>query len=65
MQVWLLEEGMATYSSTPAWKGQRSLASYSLWGHKRVGHNLATKQKQQQGLCFCGRQFYLVGVCFL
>ena len=39
---------MATYSSTPAWKGQRSLASYSLWGHKRVGHNLATKQWQQR-----------------
>ena len=24
--------------------GQRSLAAYSLWGHKRVAHNLATKQ---------------------
>ena len=23
--------------------GQRSLASYTLWGHKRVGHFLATK----------------------
>ena len=25
--------------------GQRSLASQSPWGHKRVGHNLATKQQ--------------------
>ena len=23
--------------------GQRSLAGYSPWGHKRVGHDLATK----------------------
>ena len=23
--------------------GQRSLENYSPWGHKRVGHNLATK----------------------
>ena len=27
--------------------GQRSLGSYSPWGHTRVGHNLATKQQQQ------------------
>ena len=27
--------------------GQRNLAGYSPWGHKRVGHNLATKQQQQ------------------
>ena len=26
--------------------GQRSLAGYSLWGHKRVRHNLATKPRQ-------------------
>ena len=25
---------------------QRSLVDYSLWGHQRVGHNLATKQHQ-------------------
>ena len=43
-----LEEEMATYSSIPAWEihGQRSLAGYSLWGHRRVGHDLATKQQQ-------------------
>ena len=28
--------------------GQRILADYSPWGHKRVGHNLATKQQQQK-----------------
>ena len=27
--------------------GQRSLTHYSPWGHKRVGHDLATKQRQQ------------------
>ena len=27
--------------------GQRSLAGYSPWGHKRVGYNLATKYTQQ------------------
>ena len=26
--------------------GQRSLAGYSPWGHKKVGHDLATKQQQ-------------------
>ena len=26
--------------------GQRSLASYSPWDHKRAGHNLVTKQQQ-------------------
>ena len=27
--------------------GQRSLAGYSPWGHKRVRHNLVTKQPQK------------------
>ena len=27
--------------------GQRSLEGYSPWGHKSVGHDLATKQQQQ------------------
>ena len=30
--------------------GQRSLVGYSPWGHRKVGHNSATKQQQQQ-LC--------------
>ena len=44
-----LEKGMATHSSILAGKShpQRSLAGYSPWIHKRVGHNLATKQQQQ------------------
>ena len=39
-----LEKGMATHPSILAWKfqGQRSLAGYSPWGSKRVGHNRAT-----------------------
>ena len=38
---------MATHSSILAWKshGQRSLAGYSPWGHKRVRHNLVTEQQ--------------------
>ena len=36
------------YSCLENPQGQRSLASYSLWGHKRVGHSLATKQWQQR-----------------
>ena len=28
--------------------GQRSLAGYSPWGHKRVRHDIATKQQQQK-----------------
>ena len=28
--------------------GQRSLMCYSSWGRRRFGHNLATKQQQQE-----------------
>ena len=41
---------MATHSSILGWgiPWQKSLEGYSLWGgHKRAGHNLATKQQQQ------------------
>ena len=43
-----LEKEMASHSSILAWEihGQRSLAGYSPWGHKRVGHKLVTKQQQ-------------------
>ena len=27
--------------------GQRSLVGYSPWAHKRIGHELATQQQQQ------------------
>ena len=41
-----LEKEMATQSSILHGKscGQRSLVGYSPWGHKRVGHDLVTKQ---------------------
>ena len=56
MQIWSLgqeyplEEEMATHSSILAWKShaQRSLASYSPWGHNRVEHKLVTKQLHQK-----------------
>ena len=35
------------YSCLEKSNGQRSLAGYSLWSHKRVMHDLATKQRQQ------------------
>ncbi|MCG5651159.1 hypothetical protein L0P53_14600, partial [Holdemanella sp. DFI.5.21] len=48
-----LEKEMATQSSILAWEipwteelGQRSLAGYRPWDHKRMGHDLATKQQQ-------------------
>ena len=43
-----VEEEMATHSSILAWKshGHRSLAGYSLRGHKRARHNLVTKEQQ-------------------
>ena len=48
-----LEKEMATQSSILAWEipwteepGQRSLVGYSPWGHKRVIHDLVTKQQQ-------------------
>ena len=42
-----LEKKTATPSSILVRKllGQRSLAGYNPWGHKRVGHDLATKQQ--------------------
>ena len=43
-----LEKEMATHSSILAWElhGQRSLEGYSPQGHKRVRHDLVTKQRQ-------------------
>ena len=41
-----LKKEMATHSSILTWEiqGQRSVAGYSPWGCKRVGHDLETKQ---------------------
>ena len=46
---------MATQSSILAWEvpGERSLVGYSLWGHKRVGHDLTTKQQPPTQLPEC------------
>ena len=47
-----LEKEMATTSVVLPGKshGQRSLMGYSSWGPKRVRHDLATKQQQQQDI---------------
>ena len=44
-----LEEGMATHSSILAWRipWTEEPGRLQPWGHKRVGHHLATKQQQQ------------------
>ena len=41
------EKEMATQARILAWgiPRQRSLVGYSPWGHKRVGHSLASKQQ--------------------
>ena len=41
---------MATHCSILAWEisWTEELVEYSLWGHKRVGCNLATKQQHQR-----------------
>ena len=43
-----LEKEMATHPVFLPEKsyGQKNLAGYSPWGHKRFGHNLVTKQQQ-------------------
>ena len=54
-----LEKEMTTHSVFLPEKSheQRSLEGYSPWGHKRVGHNLVTKQqttnKPQHALHYC------------
>ena len=61
-----LEKGMAIHLSIlPAeFHGQRSLAGYSPWGHKRVGHDLVTKQQQTMFHCmhtiFCLSMYLLL-----
>ena len=46
-----LKKEIAPHSSILPEKsyGQRGLAGYSPWGHKRVGHDLVTEQ--QQSIC--------------
>ena len=42
-----LEKGMATHSSILAWEIPWTQEPGRSWGHKRIGHYLATEQKQQ------------------
>ena len=50
-----LEKGMATLSLLVFFPGkshgQRSLEGCSPWGHKRIGHDLVTKQQQHVHIC--------------
>ena len=53
-----------TWQPTPVFlpgksHGQRSLAGYSPWGHKRVWHDLATKQQQWLCACVCAHALFL------
>ena len=46
-----LEKEMATHSSTLAWEipwTEELGGLYSVWGRKRVGHDLVTEKQQQQ-----------------
>ena len=45
-----LEKEMVTHSSILAWRipWTEELGGYSLWGRKRVRHNLVTEQQQQR-----------------
>ena len=60
-----LEKEMAIHSSIFAWRTPRT-EDYSMWGRKRVGHNLATKQQKhiqetrtQRILCAKNRITYI------
>ena len=55
----LLEKEITTHSNILSWKShvQRNLAGYSPHGCKRVKHDLATKQQQQQSIYYCNRFF--------
>ena len=57
-----LEKEMAAHSSILAWEihGQRSLEGSSPWGHKRVRHNLATKEQQPHQLIAEKKQWSMI-----
>jgi len=54
----LLEEEMATHSSIFAWKipWTEEPGGYNPWGHKRIGHNLVTKQQPPEIYCLVIKQ---------
>ena len=45
--LWRRKQQPTPVYLTGEFHGQRSRAGYSLWGHKRVGNDLVTKQPQQ------------------
>ena len=49
-----LEKKMETHSNMLAWEisWTDEPGGYSPWGHKRVGHDLATKQQQHRSSTF-------------
>ena len=53
---------MATHSSILAWEipWTESLVGYSPWGHKRVGHNLVTKQQHR----YITKQGFQKSICY-
>ena len=57
------------YSCLEKAHGQRSLAGYSLWGHKRVGCDLATKQQYSlydyATFCYPPISKWHLGVCLV
>ena len=57
-----LEKETASRSSILAWEmhGQRSLAGYSPWSHKKVRHKLTTKQQQYVSLV---KEFLKICTC--
>ena len=67
MQVWYLgqedplEDKTATHSSILTWEipMMRSLAGYSPWGHKRVGHDSVTKEQEGISLSICVSHHYI------
>ena len=46
-----MKKELTTHSSIPAWEipWKRSLAGYNPQGHKKVRHDLATKQQYHKG----------------
>ena len=57
---------MVTLSSILAWEipWTEEPVGYSPWGSQRVGHDLVTKQRQQQQQCFYKRTLnYYIYLC--
>ena len=59
-EEYLLEKEIATHSSTLTWKipWTEELTSYSPWSHRRVGHDLMTKQQLLQSFFYWIEHWY-------